>query len=304
MLSPLTGNNNVRKIRELSPGKIADRWRTELSIEVGDRFEMLPVIEHWHCNATGFEWYEPAECAGGGRLYEQLQRFDWYYMKDKWEFQEALDIFPVKSKILEVGVGPGYFLSAAQLRGSQIFGIELNPAAAKAARTAGFTVYEEKLEDLEEMLGPVFDGLCAFQVLEHIPNPIPFIKGALGLLRSGGQLVLTVPNSAVTRVIDPEGIGLLDLPPHHVTRWDEAVFRSLENLLPVRVTTVKREPLQTYHIDWFVSSISDQLRRNLGSLLGRLLVNRFSIKYSKQILQLGFRSFVPGHTLLVVMEKI
>lgn len=303
MLSPLTGAPDTRKIRDLKPDVIAMRWRQELNIDVGDTFRSIAVVEQWRCNVTGFEWYEPVASAGCGSLYAQLQKYDWYYMPEKWEFGTALGYFHNCSKVLEVGVGFGFFLAAARKSGLEASGVELNPSAAAAAREAGFTIFENDLNVLGEKLGPIFDGVCAFQVLEHVPDPMPFLQDMLSVLRQGGKLVLSVPNAAVSRVIDPEHLGLLDQPPHHVSYWDENVFRALEKLLPVKVLEVKREPLQSYHVGWFVSAIGRQLRHRLGSTYGRILVNRVSIDLSSRLLKLGFRKFIPGHTLLVVLEK-
>jgi len=303
MLSPLTGLPNTYKIRDIRPDVIAERWRQELNVDVGDEFRSISVIEQWKCNTTGFEWYEPEASAGTGTLYAQLQKYDWYYMPEKWEFGTALGYFHNGSQILEVGVGVGFFLDTARKSGLKVSGVELNPSAAAAARKAGFTVFEDDLKVLAEKLGPIFDGVCAFQVLEHVPDPMPFLQGMLGILRQGGKLVMSVPNAAVSKVIDPGRLGLLDQPPHHVSYWDENVFRALEKLLPVKVVEVRREPLQPYHVGWFVSAMGAQLRHNLGCFFGRLLVNRVSISLSSRLLQMGLRKFVPGHTLLVVLEK-
>lgn len=303
MLSPLTGLPNTYKIRAVRPDVISERWRQELNIDVGDQFRSIAVIEQWRCNATGFEWYEPPTSAGTSALYAQLQKYDWYYMPDKWEFSAALNYFSKGSRVLEVGVGFGYFLNAAHNSGLNVSGVEFNPAAAAAARKAGFTVFEDNLNVLAEKLGATFDGVCAFQVLEHVPDPMPFLQDMLGVLRQGGKLVLSVPNTAVSKVIDPERLGLLDQPPHHLSYWDENVFRALEKLLPVKVVEVKREPLQPYHVSWFVSEIGWKWRRRLGIFFGRLLVNRLSIALSSRLLKLGLRKFIPGHTLFVVLEK-
>lgn len=301
MLSPLNGLPNTEKIRDIDPRLIAERWRQELGVNVGEEFESLSVIEHWRCNTTHFEWYEPAFSAGTGALYAQLQKFDWYYMPDKWEFRAALELFHSGSRLLEIGVGPGFFLNAARNLGLEGAGIELNPAAAAVARNSGFDIYEEDVNTLAGKLGPVFDGVCAFQVLEHIPNPLPLLKGMLDLLRPGGKLALSVPNAAFHRFIDPDHIGLLDQPPHHVSHWDAFVFRQLENIFSVRTLAVKREPLQPYHVDWVVSSIVGQLHK---SIAGRLLANRLTINFAKRLLKLGLRKLIPGHSLLVVFEKI
>jgi SAM-dependent methyltransferase len=282
---------------------MAQRWLNELNIELCESFKKLDAIEHWRCRSTGFEWYWPKEAAGDSSLYAQLQKFDWYYMPEKWEFDVALKVFNSVEQILEVGIGFGHFLSAARRKGILATGVELNAVAAARAREAGFTVYEDDLELLESRLGDRFDGVCAFQVLEHVPEPMPFLRGMLGMLRPGGKLVISVPNAAVMRVVDPDGQGLLDQPPHHVTKWDEKVFKSLEKYLYVNIISMKREPLQPYHIGWFAGAIGRRVRRAVGDSFGRWLVNRYTLRMADRLLRLGVRRFIPGHTLLVVMEK-
>lgn len=303
MNSPITGTSDTTLIRSLSPLEISSRWLATYAIDVGEDFRGVPKIEHWRCNATGFEWYEPAGCSGGAGLYVQLQQFDWYYMQEKWEFQAALTHFSRGERILEVGVGVGHFLSAARGCGLNVAGIETNPSAAKAARDKGFEIYVDELGRVADKLGPHYDGVCGFQVLEHVSDPLYFMLGALALLRPGGRLVLSVPNAAVARVVDPEHTDLLDQPPHHVSHWDAAVFRALEAHLPAKVRAVRREPLQSYHVDWFVSLVARHLHCKFGKWFGPLLVNRLSTSLSRWGLHGGLRNLVPGHTLLVVFEK-
>lgn len=303
MLSPLTNTSNTERIRRLSPGAIALRWRQELGIEVGDGFERLPGIEHWRCLDTGLEWYTPAEAAGGDSLYAQLQRFDWYYMPAKWEFRVALSHLASGDRVCEVGSGVGHFLAAARERSIEASGLELNPAAASIARANGFNVYQQELASLAREEPSSFDAVCAFQVLEHVPNPRVLVDEMLGLVRTGGQIILSVPNAAILRRIDPDHQGLLDQPPHHLSHWDERTFRSLERWLPVRVKHVQREPLQPYHVSWFVSSFAGRLRKGAGPVVGSLLFNRVSMAVARTLLNLGLRRWVPGHTLLVVLVK-
>ena len=58
-----------------------------------------------------FAFYTPSELAGSASLYEQLQKFDWYYMPEKWEFRQALSWIQAEHgvrRLLEVG-GRGFF---------------------------------------------------------------------------------------------------------------------------------------------------------------------------------------------------
>jgi 2-polyprenyl-3-methyl-5-hydroxy-6-metoxy-1,4-benzoquinol methylase len=288
----------------IAPDEIDRRWQTQFGIDVGEQFRALPKIAYWRCNATGLCWYTPGESAGTGDLYAQLQRFDWYYMADKWEFAATLDHLAsgAGQRVLEVGVGAGHFLAAAASRGFSAAGVELNPVAAAHARGRGFAVYEEELGVLSAR-GDVqpFDAVCAFQVLEHVVDPRGFIEAMLGLLQPGGHLCLSVPNDLVMRRLDPERNDLLNQPPHHVSHWDEHVFRSLEALLPLRVERVLFEPLASYHVRWFVGRWSNALRR-LNRPLGTVLMNPLTRPLLRLLLHMGLRRYVKGHTLLVVFK--
>lgn len=303
MKSPLTHNSNCELLDILDPNTIAGRWRNELGVEVGNTFRELEKIEYWRCLTTGLRWYAPNESAGQGSLYEQLERFDWYYIPGKWEFHKALEYIKKGADILEVGAGSGHFLDAAKAKGMTSIGLELNASAAARVRSKGFNVFEIKLMDLAASLAKPFDAVCAFQVLEHVPEPRRLLDDMIAVLKPGGKLILSVPNAAVMRVIEPKQGGLLDSPPHHMTHWDEGVFRALESLLPVRLVAAHREPLATYHIHWFVSGYTKFLRRRYGKTIGRILLNRITIPLIRWLLRRGIRYLFPGHTLLVVFER-
>lgn len=301
--SPLTGKTDIERLDTLSPSEIAEKWRVSMQIDVGGDFASLPVIEYWRCNTTGLYWYSPGEASGGRELYAQLERFDWYYMADKWEFQTALCALDKGGQVLEIGVGFGHFLKAASLAGHSVSGIELNASAAARVRALGFKVFEFDLATLSEQIKTPFDAVCAFQVLEHVSDPRGLLEGMLNVLRPGGQLILSVPNASVMRLIDPERIDLLNQPPHHISHWDEGVFRSLENFLPIKVRQIHREPLAPYHFEWFISAWSSLLCARIGLIPGRMLLNRITKPLIKKLLEHGLRHFISGHTLLAVMER-
>jgi len=302
MISALTGKNDARILRQVNPLSVAEKWRSHLSIDVGHDFRSLNSIEYLQCDITGFRWYSPPEAAGGAALYEQLEKFDWYYMKEKWEFDLAIKLLKNSKNILEVGVGEGNFLQLARNSGLDVEGVELNPKGAQRARDQGFQVHELTLEELSQNSNKRFDVICSFQVLEHVSDPAGFLRGMLGMLLPGGRLVLSVPNAAVMRKVDPECQDLLNQPPHHMGHWDEGVFRALELLLPLKVKSVHCEPLASYHVSWLVTGYLRNLLAPLSKKIVQFLVNRYSTLPLQWIMHAGLRKYFDGHTLLVELE--
>jgi SAM-dependent methyltransferase len=302
--SPFYPTAQANHISTIPSSLIADRWYEAYGIEVGPEFRSIPTIEYWRCPETGLAWYTPPAAAGDASLYAQLQKLDWYYMADKWEFCVALDLIPNRARVLEVGVGFGHFLESARARGLDVTGIELNSSAAQRARNSGFRVFETSLTDLAQSESvETFDAICAFQVLEHIPEPKPFIESMLMNLRPGGALILSVPDADFMRKIDPENQELMNQPPHHMSHWDEAVFRALERFFPVTVETVHREPLARHHCDWAVKGYFSSACQKLNPKITRLINNRYATAPVRSLLKLGLRRWFQGHTLLVEMLK-
>lgn len=138
--------------------------------------------------------------------------------------------------------------------------------------------------------------------MEHVPNPRTFLEGMIRMMKSGGKMILSVPNAAVMRRNELRNQELLTHLPHHMGHWDEAVFRALEYLLPLRGKSVHHERLASYHVRWMVNSYLRNLLSPLGKTLPRLLVNRYTTLPLQWLLGAGLRKFVPGHTLFVALE--
>ena len=99
--------------------------------------------------------------------------------------------------ILDVGCGAGglgAFLKERQE--CEVVGIEVDGAAAEAAKGALDRVLEGDVERLEPDFGPArFDAVVCADVLEHLREPAALLRRARHWLKPGGVLALSVPNA-------------------------------------------------------------------------------------------------------------
>lgn len=99
-----------------------------------------------------------------------------------------------RGRLLEAGCAYGAFLELARERGWEVDGVEISPHAAEVAgKRLGTEVFCGTLEESPFAEGR-YDAVAAFEVIEHIPEPRPFVRRANALLKPGGIFVLTTPN--------------------------------------------------------------------------------------------------------------
>ena len=119
------------------------------------------------------------------------------------------------------------------------------------------------------------------------------------MLKPGGKLIYSVPNA--------DGFlkyqhNLLDMPPHHMSRWSIGTFKSLEKLFPIRLEKFLYEPLAKYHINDYIGSQSRRFR-SISSRY-KYLFNRYTNNVYVHLLKRGLRKYIKGHTTYVIYRKI
>jgi 2-polyprenyl-3-methyl-5-hydroxy-6-metoxy-1,4-benzoquinol methylase len=300
MNCPLCKSGNLTLIETVSTPKLIEDWRAAYKMEIAAEFAGHQLINHHHCQNCDLQFFDPA-LAGSDKLYMELEDFDWYYPHRKWEHDEALQELRAGDRVLEVGSGRGDFVARAIAeKGVEIIGLELNQKAIAAAQALGRPVYRRNVEDLGAESANSFDVVCGFQVLEHIPEPEPFIGACLDLLKVGGRLLLSVPdNDGFLRHFHDD---LLNKPPHHVSRWTRRVFEYLPSRFPLEFVKARREPLADYHLDLYVDTQLSRLPR-IKFLSG--FAYRVGQKIISPLLRLtGLYRFLRGHTIYVSYRKL
>jgi 2-polyprenyl-3-methyl-5-hydroxy-6-metoxy-1,4-benzoquinol methylase len=296
--SPLTGTGKIKLIKQFNCSDLIDEWKAAFQIDITDELKGSQQVHLFECESTGLRFFSP-DLSGSSRLYEQLQNFDWFYMPDKWEHQVALQNLKRGEKVLEVGCAFGAFIERSLKLGIEASGIEFNEAAVQAAVEKHLPVQRLDLQKLASLNPEVFDAVCSFQVLEHVPNPKEFIDWSIQVLKPGGKLIFCVPNSESFLKYQ---YNLLDMPPHHMLQWSEGAFKSLENLFPLKLEKVIREPLSAYHVSAYIHAYSKHFKTI--TQLSRIVFNRVTIPRYEQLLQLGLRKQLTGQSLYVQFKKI
>jgi 2-polyprenyl-3-methyl-5-hydroxy-6-metoxy-1,4-benzoquinol methylase len=97
-------------------------------------------------------------------------------------------------RILDIGCATGDFLAVARERGWAVFGAD--PSAARAdVEEKGIQLVGTTVQDADIAPGSL-DAITFWDVLEHVTDPVADLSRAGKLLKPGGVIALTVPDSA------------------------------------------------------------------------------------------------------------
>lgn len=138
-----------------------------------------------------------------------------------------------KGRLLDVGTGFGFFLQEMRERGWEVLGVEISQKAIAYARERlGLPLLFGPLENLSFKENE-FDVISGFYLIEHLPEPMKFLKRCYTLLKPNGILFLryphTTPVKALLRFLGIEN-RLYDLPSHLSDFSPKILERALEQV--------------------------------------------------------------------------
>jgi SAM-dependent methyltransferase len=107
---------------------------------------------------------------------------------------ELLEGYVSNRTILDVGCFNGDFMATLGSRWRR-FGVEPSEKASRKAVSRGIEVLGSTVFDLKPSCRQ-FDAITAIDVLEHLPDPLPFLTRAKELLNPGGVLLIQTGDSA------------------------------------------------------------------------------------------------------------
>lgn len=131
----------------------------------------------------------------------------------RYNLERIAPLLPAAGRLLDVGSYCGLFLSVARERGYEVAGVEPSRWASRyAEETLGIKTHRGTLADLPE--DPVrFDVVCAWDVLEHVSDPLADLRRMHALLRPGGMLAFATLNYAnwVPRLLGERWPWMMDM---------------------------------------------------------------------------------------------
>lgn len=239
--------------------RLRTEWEASFSEDVMRRHTPCGETALLECPRCGAQFFDPP-VAGDADFYRELGGSPRYYAAWKWEFDWVKARLPRGAGVLDVGCGGGDFLTGISPVAGRAVGVEWSSLAVARARARGLDVREGDLAGHAAEFEGGFDAVCAFHVLEHLPEPAGFLGLLRRCLRPGGSLYLSVPNRMRSGRAPLEP---LDCPPHHLTRWSPASLAAIarrSGLLPAEVAT---EPVE-------LSIPRDRLRERIRDAVGKV----------------------------------
>lgn len=135
-------------------------------------------------------------------------------------------------RLIEIGCAPGAWLAHFARRGFKVAGIDSSPRGAALTRenlemqNIDADIVEADVLDFElgELAG-AFDVAISIGVVEHFDNPLPVFRAHADLVRTGGTVIIAVPNLRgfngwLQNRLDPEWLALHNLETVSAARLD------------------------------------------------------------------------------------
>jgi 2-polyprenyl-3-methyl-5-hydroxy-6-metoxy-1,4-benzoquinol methylase len=139
----------------------------------------LQYFENAYSNARGFE------------SHSYYRDHDQIFERNKKRLKVIEGIQPPNDRILDFGAGQGHFVKTAIDNNLQAVGVELSPAAIKAAKE-NFNL--DLVDSLEKLGTKDFGIICLWDVIEHLEDPKSSLLKLSEYLHPDGFFVIETSN--------------------------------------------------------------------------------------------------------------
>ena len=231
---------------------------TETTIhKLGSATVRRALEEHFRSPLPGnveLKEYDMLECArcrfisalpmspGDSEFYAWVTNQPDYYPAFRWEWGPVVErisrvsaLAPIS--ILDVGCGSGDFLSLIKdIPGVDAWGLDATTTSIETAKARGLQAI---CADMQKFLAlepaKKFDFVTSFHCLEHVDNPVSFMRDIKHLLKlDGGVAWISAPLSPMSH--EHSWFDPLNHPPHHMSRWSMTALNKLAEVTGLNVS--------------------------------------------------------------------
>jgi SAM-dependent methyltransferase len=171
-------------------------------------------------------------------------------------FRDIKHLLSKEKSVIEIGSATGYFLSYIKEYVKEICGIEPNSSYRKFANGIEISTFES----MGDIRGRKFDIVFLYYVLEHLKEPVIFLKKLKDFLKNeNSTIVIEVPN------VNEALVSLYKSPAYNNFVWQKAhcnyfSVKVLESLFSKIDLSAEFVPVQRYdfsnHLYWLVEGKS------------------------------------------------
>jgi SAM-dependent methyltransferase len=166
--------------------------------------------------------------------------------------------------IMDFGAGTGDFVKYAQDMGWEAYGVEPNEVARERAHEKGVAVYSR----ISVQKQAVYDVITMWHVLEHLPDLEQQIQEISATLKTGGSLILAVPNyKSLDAKYYKANWAAFDVP-RHLWHFSKGSIRHIFSGHGFELQSTKPLWLDAFYISWLSETYR---KRKLAPLSGAVI---------------------------------
>lgn len=147
--------------------------------------------------------------------------------------------------VLDVGCGTGHFVSLCHRNGYKATGADISNKAVQISRDRAkdceFVHFSEVEELLRHFGSNSFDAVTLWEVVEHVLDPLYYLKILEQLLKKGGKLFISTPNvdSIYSRIMGEKWHGFQGtMPQYHIRYFNQKSLLFLLDNTEEKIITI------------------------------------------------------------------
>ena len=186
--------------------------------------------------------------------------FEVYKLYQKGRLDAISPLLKSDARLLEVGASSGQFLWHVKDRIKQVHAIELDHACRKFLEQDLHIPADDEYLENSRFAGNEYEVVCAFQVMEHVENPVKFLRTLFEATVPGGYIFVEVPNlyDPLISVWNVQAYATFYYHSAHLHYFSEGSLRKVAGEAGFEGSNIEVSYTQDYnllnHLHWIMSN--------------------------------------------------